>query len=81
MIGEGILDSILPFICAANLPVQKPNVNHVCGLKAKINGTIKIPSPRINANASDNTNKNGNESITDRHPRRKSNHSIGLLSE
>lgn len=85
VIGEGILDSILPFICAANLSTQngKINVNHVCGLKSKTTTTTaRLPSPRPN-NGAEGTSKSATETNTnrERHLRKKSNHSIGLLSE
>lgn len=89
VINEGILDSILPFICAAaNLPTQssKQNINHVCGLKSKPNANQKVPSPRNNVSASESqpvarsANEN-NLTNKDRHLRRKSNQSINFLSE
>lgn len=88
VINEGILDSIIPFICAANLATQnrQPNTNHVCGLKTKANANQKVPSPRNNASASDSqpVAKTANENSfanKDRHLRRKSNQSLNLLSE
>lgn len=92
IINEGVLDSILPFICAANLSTQSARsvVNHVCGLKTKQNGNVKFPSPRLNSVAVENhfTNATTNESTSiltvpnkDRHIRRKSNQPTGLLSE
>lgn len=92
VIGEGILDSILPFICAANLPVHgdKLNVSHTCGLKTKSNANNKVLSPRIVVNNAEipSTSKANNEIGTnlasvskERHQRRKSVQSVGLLSE
>lgn len=92
VISEGILDSILPFICAANLPLQndKLNVSHTCGLKAKSNENTKLLSPRIvvNNGESPGSSKVNNEvcstlrsSSKERHQRRKSSQSIGFLSE
>lgn len=92
VINEGILDSILPFICAANLQVQneKLNVSHTCGLKTKSSGSNKLLSPRIVVNNTEtsSTSKGNNEissnlgsSSKERHQRRKSNQSINLLSE
>lgn len=93
VISEGILDSILPFICAANLPLQndKLNVSHTCGLKTKSNGNTKLLSPRIvvnNTESSPGTSKGNNDnnsnnrsSSKERHQRRKSSQSLGLLSE
>lgn len=92
VISEGILDSILPFICAANLPIQndKLNVSHTCGLKTKSNGNAKLLSPRIvvnngetsgTAKANSEINSNLRSSSKDRHQRRKSSQSLGLLSE
>lgn len=92
VINEGILDSILPFICAANLPVQtdKLNVSHTCGLKTKSSGNNKLPSPRIVVNnvETSSTSKGNNEitsnlgsSSKERHQRRKSTQSLNLLSE
>lgn len=93
VINEGILDSILPFICAANLPLQsdKLNVNHTCGLKTKTNTTTKLLSPRIvvnkdkddgGASTSRSTNENlSNLAATSKersHQRRKSVQSVGL---
>lgn len=90
VISEGILDSILPFICAANLPLHndKLNVSHTCGLKTKTNGNAKLLSPRIvvNNGESPGTSKSNNDpnfrsSSKERHQRRKSSQSLGLLSE
>lgn len=90
VINEGILDSILPFICAANLPTQntKTVTTHICGLKTKTNANQKSLSPSININTSENFNnaKNTNETNSniapkERHQRKKSTQSIGLLSE
>lgn len=92
VISEGILDSILPFICAANLPLQndKLNVSHTCGLKTKSNGNTKLLSPRIVVNNSESSgtskgnndnNSNNRSSSKERHQRRKSSQSLGLLSE
>lgn len=92
IINEGILDSILPFICAANLSAQntRANVGHVCALKSKQSPSLKFISPRIHSNALENhnANKNGGEtsanltvSTKDRQNRRKSTQSSSLLSE
>lgn len=90
VIGEGILDSILPFICAAILPVQsdKSNLNHTCGLKTKTNGGNKLLSPRIAGNNSEapSTSRTSNEnslapSSKERQRRKSNNQPIGLLSE
>lgn len=91
VINEGILDSILPFICAVNLPIQndKLNVSHTCGLKTKSSGNAKLLSPRIVVNNGDtpNTSKSNNENPNLRstskegHQRRKLIQSLGLLSE
>lgn len=92
VINEGIFDSILPFICAVNLPIHsdKIHINHTCGLKInKPNANnAKLLSPRIAVNKekddSPNTGRsNADNAITtkERHQRRKSNQSIGLLSE
>lgn len=97
VISEGILDSILPFICAVNLPVpsDKIHINHTCGLKInKSNANnAKLLSPRIAVPKDKDDGPNTSRSNTDnsinlattstkeRNQRRKSNQSIGLLSE
>lgn len=94
VISEGILDSILPFICAANLSIQndKLSVSHTCGLKTKSVHTTKVLSPRIVVNTEKDETNNANRSINDsttnvttsskdRQQRRKSSQSMGLLSE
>lgn len=92
VISEGILDSILPFICAAILPVpnDKSNMNHTCGLKTKSNTNTKLLSPRIVVNnteapstsrANNENNSSFGSSAKERHQRKKSNQPIGLLSE
>lgn len=100
VIGEGMLDSILPFICAVNLPMHndKLHINHTCGLKInKPNANnMKSLSPRIAGNKdkdkddgpnTSRSNADGSAinlattSAKDRNQRRKSNQSIGLLSE
>lgn len=94
VIGEGILDSILPFICAVNLPMQndKVHINHTCGLKIN-KSNAKVLSPRIGLNKDKddglNTNRSTNENASalittapkERNQRRKSTQSIGLLTE
>lgn len=85
VIGEGVLDSILPFICAAT--------NHTCGNgKAK---TSQIPiskdtiaekalTPRQSAIQESRKTTDGNALIPihkDRNARRRSSHSIGIASE
>lgn len=97
VIGEGILDSILPFICAVNIPMHndKIHINHTCGLKInKSNANnAKLLSPRIAVNKdkddgantsrsnADNSINLATTSAKDRNQRRKSNQSIGFLSE
>lgn len=100
VIGEGMLDSILPFICAVNLPMHndKLHINHTCGLKInKPNANnMKLLSPRVAGNKdkdkddgpnTSRSNADGSAinlattSAKDRNQRRKSNQSIGLLSE
>lgn len=100
VIGEGMLDSILPFICAVNIPMHndKLHINHTCGLKINkpsANNTKSL-SPRLVANKdkdkddgpnTSRSNADGSAinlattSAKDRNQRRKSNQSIGLLSE
>lgn len=97
VISEGILDSILPFICAVNLPVHsdKIHINHTCGLKINKSNAhnSKLLSPRIAVNKDKddgpNTSRSNTEnsinlsttSTKERNQRRKSNQSIGLLTE
>lgn len=91
VLSEGILDSILPFICAANLPIKsdKLNVGHICGLKTKSIGNAKLLSPRIVVNngetsstcKANNENPNLKSSAKERHQRKKSSQSFGFLSE
>lgn len=95
VIGEGMLDSILPFICAANMPMQndKMHISHTCGLKINkpTANNLKSSSPRIvgtrdrDRDDGPHTNRsnadNSSTSAKDRSQRRKSNQSIGLLSE
>lgn len=100
VIGEGMLDSILPFIYAVNLPMHndKMHINHTCGLKInKPNANnVKSLSPRIagnkdkdkddgastsRSNADSSSINLATASAKDRNQRRKSNQSIGLLSE
>lgn len=94
VINEGILDSILPFICAANLSIQsdKLNVSHTCGLKTKTNSSTKLLSPRIVVNKDkdegSSTSRSNNDNPTnvaaaskERNQRKKSIQSMGLLSE
>lgn len=100
VIGEGMLDSILPFICAANIPMQhdKIHINHTCGMKINkpTANNIKSLSPRIAGNKDKdrddgpNTSRSNADSslinlattsAKDRNQRRKSNQSVGLLSE
>lgn len=80
VINEGILDSILPFICAAILPRQnsKQNINHVCGLKTKARNNADVSDIQPEAKSASNENIFVNK---DRHLRRNLNQSINLLSK
>lgn len=97
VINEGILDSVLPFICAANPTNQS---NHICTNKSRtivlnnqlaINKDSRAISPRQNTNQDSNggavrkTTENTNTLRTTQkdkqHIRRKSTQSIGAVSE
>lgn len=93
VIVEGLLDSILPFICANNAAGQaniKYGTQHICGLKPKTTGlqakplspNVQSTSPNNNAgsekNASDST---VNSTPKERQTRKKSNQTLAHLSK
>lgn len=93
VINEGLLDSILPFICATNAVAQsnaKYGTHHICGLKAKTAGLQAKPlSPNVQS-ASPNHNagsdKNAGDSTAsstpkERQSRKKPNQAIAHLSK
>lgn len=89
VIGEGILDSILPFICAA---ANHNNRNtHTCSKPktsqipiSKDTPAEKPPTPRHTTIQDSRKMGDGNVLAPihkDRHVRRKSSHSIGVVTE
>lgn len=93
VINEGLLDSILPFICATNAVAQsnaKYGTHHICGLKTKTAGlqakplspNVQSASPNHNAgsdkNASDST---ASSTPKERQSRKKPNQAIAHLSK
>lgn len=89
VISEGILDSILPFICAA----VNQNIRSACGSgKSKTSQTPvsketfaeKLNTPRQGATTDLRKACDGNALVPihkDRNVRRRSSHSIGIASE
>lgn len=66
MVNEGILDSILPFICSLNSSVQNYNITHTCDSSMKVVQDAQIIQKDDSPTQTSKAPKNSDDSIVEK---------------